>query len=140
MLYPAKLKAEGRDYVVTFRDIPEAITQGNTREEAIAMAADALATAIAFYFEDHRPVPMPSKTQGSEVDIRLPASLSAKVLLLNEMLARNVTPSELARRMGTSPQVVNRIMDISHTTKIDTIADAFQAIGARLDLTVHHTV
>jgi len=136
MLYPAKLAPEDGGYVVTFRDIPEAITQGDTREEAIAMAADALATAMEFYFEDRRPVPPPSELRRGEVGISLPAGFTAKALLLNEMLVQGVTPSELARRMGTSPQVVNRIVDLGHATKIDTIADALRALGARLDLTV----
>lgn len=136
MLYPAKLAPEDGGYVVTFRDIPEAITQGDTREEAIAMAADALATAMEFYFEDRRQVPAPSELRRGEVGISLPAGFTAKALLLNEMLAQGVTPSELARRMGTSPQVVNRIVDLGHATKIDTIADALRALGARLDLTV----
>jgi predicted RNase H-like HicB family nuclease len=46
--YPARLKADEAGFTVTFRDIPEAITAGETREEAI----DALATAMDFYFED----------------------------------------------------------------------------------------
>ena len=37
---------EGGGFVVTFRDIPEAITQGDTLEEARAEAADALLTAM----------------------------------------------------------------------------------------------
>lgn len=127
---------EGGGYVVTFRDIPEAITQGDTLEEARAMGADALLTAMDFYFEDKRPVPAPSKAKKGEELIALPASVSAKVLLLNAMLEQGVTPSELARRMGTRPQDVNRIMDLGHTTKIDTIAEAFEAIGRHLELSV----
>jgi len=34
--------------------------------------------------------------------IELPASLTAKVLLLNEMLRQKVRPAELARRIGTT--------------------------------------
>lgn len=137
MLYPAKLAPEDGGFVVTFRDIPEAITQGDTREEAISMAAEALATAMDFYFEDRRPVPAPSEVRRGEVGISLPTGFSAKVLLLNEMLAQGVTPAELARRLGTSPQVVNRIVDTGHATKIDTIDEALRALGARLDLTIH---
>jgi antitoxin HicB len=37
---------------VSFRDIPEALTSGNTMEEAREMAEDALLMAMAFYFED----------------------------------------------------------------------------------------
>ncbi|RQQ64443.1 type II toxin-antitoxin system HicB family antitoxin [Burkholderia stagnalis] len=136
--YPARFEPDEEDggYVVTFRDIPEAITQGDTLDEARSMGADALLTAMDFYFEDKRPVPAPSKAKKGEELIALPASVSAKVMLLNEMLAQGVTPSELARRMGTRPQDVNRIMDLGHTTKIDTIAEAFEAIGRHLELSV----
>lgn len=136
--YPARFEPdeEGGGYVVTFRDIPEAITQGDTIDEARSMGADALLTAMDFYFEDKRPVPAPSKAKKGEELIALPASVSAKVMLLNEMLAQGVTPSELARRMGTRPQEVNRIMDLGHTTKIDTIAAAFEAIGRHLEVSV----
>lgn len=47
-------------FVVTFRDVPEAITQGDTLEEARAMAVDALVTSMDFYLEDGREVPRPS--------------------------------------------------------------------------------
>jgi antitoxin HicB len=108
----------------------------NTHEEARTMAADALLTAIDFYFEDKRPVPAPSKVKKGEELVSLPATVSAKVLLLNVMIEQKVTPSELARRLGTSPQVVNRIVDIKHATKIDTIADAVAALEKRLEIGV----
>jgi antitoxin HicB len=135
--YPARFEpAEEGGFVVTFRDVPEAITQGDSIEEARAMAADALLTAMDFYFEDRRPVPAPSKAKKGEELVALPATVSAKVLLLNEMIEQKVTPSELARRLGTSPQAVNRIVDIHHATKIDTIAEAVEALGKRLEIGV----
>ncbi len=136
MRYPAKLTPEDGGYLVTFRDIPEAITQGDTEGEAIQMAADALATAMEFYFEDRRPVPLPSDLRRGEVGIPLPSGFSAKVLLLNEMLGQGVTPAELARRLGTSPQVVNRIVNLGHATKIDTIDEALRALGVSLSLSI----
>lgn len=135
--YPARFEpAEEGGYVVTFRDIPEAITQGDTLEEARGEAADALLTSMDFYFEDKRPVPAPSKAMKGEELVALSASVSAKILLLNEMLTQKVTPSELARRLNTRPQDVNRIVDLRHTTKIDTIAEALEALGRHLELAV----
>ncbi|MBB5444680.1 MULTISPECIES: type II toxin-antitoxin system HicB family antitoxin [unclassified Paraburkholderia] len=134
--YPAVFEPDSGGFVVTFRDIPEAITQGDSLEEARSMAADALFTAMDFYFEDKRPVPKPSKAKKGEELIALPASVSAKILLLNEMIAQKVTPAELARRLDTSPQVINRIVDIGHATKIDTIAEALEALGKHLEIAV----
>ena len=132
--YPAKLTRDGDGWMVSFRDIPEALTGGDTREEALAMAADALLTAMDFYFEDRRPVPAPSEARRGELLVALSASTTAKVLLLNEMLTQQVRPAELAKRLHTTPQEVNRIVDLHHTTKIDTLASALQALGRQLEL------
>lgn len=136
MKYPATFTPETGGFVVTFRDIPEAITQGDTEQEALDMARDALITAMDFYFEDRRPVPAPSKAKPGERLISLPIVLSAKVLLLNEMLAQKVIPAELARRMGVKPQEVTRILDLGHSTKIDTVAAGLSALGRELVLSV----
>ncbi|MHA3902006.1 type II toxin-antitoxin system HicB family antitoxin [Castellaniella sp. WN] len=137
MFYPAHFEeAPEGGFVVTFRDIPEAITQGDTEAEALEIAADALLTAMDFYFEDRRPVPPASAPRKGERLIALPASASAKVLLLNEMLAQGVTPAELARRLGTRPQDVNRIVNLAHTTKIDTIGHALSTLGRELEITI----
>lgn len=135
--FPAKYERDpGGGYVVTFRDIPEAVTQGDTLEEARTLAVDALVTAMDFYFEDQRSVPVPSKLQNDEEFVELPLSLAAKVLLLNEMVEKKARPGDLAKAMKVTPQEVSRILDLSHTTKIDTIERAFHALGRHLELKV----
>lgn len=135
MQYPATFAPdESGGFVVTFKDIPEAITQGDTEAEALEMAEDALITAMDFYFEDRRQVPLPSQAEDGERLITLPLSVSAKVLLLNEMIKQRVRPADLARQMNTAPQEVTRIIDLHHTTKIDRVADALASLGKRLEL------
>lgn len=136
MKYPAAFMQEDDGYTVAFRDIPEAISQGDTYDEAVEMAEDALLTAMDFYFEDNRPVPAPSQVQDGEVLIGLPLSASAKVMLLNALLEQHVSQTELAKRMGIRPQQVTRIVNLEHTTKIDTLEQAFKALGKSLDFTV----
>lgn len=61
--YPVTLMPDEDDggFVVTFADIPEAITQGATVPEALAAARDALASAMDFYIEAGRTLPTPSQ-------------------------------------------------------------------------------
>lgn len=136
LLYPARVREDADGFVVTFRDIPEALTAGATLDQALEMAEDALATAMDFYFEDRREVPMPTKPRKGEQPVTLSASLSAKVLLLNEMVRKRVTAAQLARKLHTTPQNVTRIVDLHHSTKIDTIADALAVMGKRLVISV----
>lgn len=130
MLYPAKFEVQDDGcYVVSFRDIPEALTQGYSLDEAKEQALDALITAFDFYFEDSRAIPAPSEAQEGEQLIELPISVWSKVLLLNTMLEQNVTRSELAKRLGKTRQEMQRVIDLNHSTKIDTVVEALKQLG-----------
>jgi antitoxin HicB len=135
MRYPVKLtRAKEGGYVVTFPDIPEAITQGETVEESLQQAKDALESAMDFYFEDRRPVPAPSAPKRGQHLVELPASLTAKILLLNEMVNQKVRPAELARRLQMTPQEITRMIDLRHTSKIDGIASALKVLGKTMEI------
>lgn len=77
MLYPAQfedclgVECFTCSIVVTFRDVPEAITQGNNFDDAVEMAQDALRTAMEFYDERAEAYPKPSEPQMGDVIINL---------------------------------------------------------------------
>lgn len=135
MHYPARFEpSDNGSYVVTFRDVPEAITQVDNLDEAIDMARDALQTAIEFYFEDQRTFPPPSELMEGECLVPLRASVWVKVLLLNSMVEGRVKQVDLARRMNLKPQEITRIVNLGHVTKIDEIQRAIEATGKKLDI------
>lgn len=136
MFFPAKVEPDGDGWLVTFPDIPEAVTGAPTKEEALVMAADALKVALEFYFDDRREIPEPSRVKKGMEAVELPPSVAAKVLLLNEMVRQQIRPSELARRLGTTAQEVNRLTQLSHATKIDGISNALSALGKRLEISL----
>ena len=133
--YPATIESNGEGgFIASFRDVPEAITEAWDLEELKNNARDALITAIDFYIEDGRVFPPASDLQTGDLAVDLPASVVAKVMLLNTMVKSNVRPADLARNMNIKPQEVTRITDIRHATKIDTIQNAFRALGKDLVL------
>lgn len=132
MRYPINLEPCDGGYVVSFPDIPEALTQGDDREDALSMGLDALVTAFEFYFEDGNKVPPPGDVTGDYVE--LPSSVVAKLLMLNAFVDSGLTQIELATRMGVKKQEVTRLFDLKHSTKIDTIQRALKAIGRSLEL------
>lgn len=79
---------------------------------------------------------MPSDIEPGERLVALPASASAKLLLLNEVVEQGISNAELARRMGMTRQEVGRVLDLSHTTKIDAVSQAIAALGKRLEISV----
>ena len=69
--YPVNLEPQPNGgFVVTFPDIPEAITQGEDREEALLYAVDALETALSFYVDSRRALPVPSKAKRGQLVVQ----------------------------------------------------------------------
>jgi antitoxin HicB len=137
MQYPIKLTRDTNgQYLVTFPDVPEAITAGDTLEEARQHAIEALETALDFYFEDRREVPAPSRPKRGQQTVALPTLAAAKVLLHNEMVSQNVRKAELARRLHIAAPNVERIFKLKHGTKIETIEAALAVLGKHLEVRV----
>ena len=134
MRYPVNIKRDGKFFLVTFPDIPEAITQGNDIEDALRHGTDVLESALDFYLESGRPLPTPSSPKRGQRVVELPASVAAKMLLLNEMVVQKIRPVELARRLEVTPQEVTRLINPRHTSKIDGIAAALKALGKTMEI------
>ncbi len=65
---PAKFNHDKKEggFIITFRDIPEAITQAEIIEDCFVEATDCLEEAIAGRIDDGLCIPMPSKPRRSE--------------------------------------------------------------------------
>lgn len=130
MDYPVRLEKDDNETVlVSFPDFPEAHTFGADRADALAHAADALATIIQAYIADRRPLPQPST---GHTRVRLPALVAAKVQLYATMRTMRVTKSDLARRLHVHLPQVDRLLTIRHGSRVDQIEAAYQALGKQL--------
>jgi len=136
MRYPITLTPSDGKLVVHVDDIAGVNTFGDDREDALAQAADALETMLDHYFENKLPVPLPSKVRRGRPFVEIPVSISAKILLHNELLDQQVRPSELARRLKLPRQEMTRLLDLHTVTKIDSIAEAMKALGKSIELQV----
>lgn len=81
--YPAMLTPDPVDggFTVTFRDWPEAITQGDTSAQALMEAADCLEEAVAARIDDGREIPAPSARQRGEYDVSVPLQMALRAAL-----------------------------------------------------------
>ncbi len=138
MEYPARftLDKEVGGFVVTFPDIPEAITQGDTIEEAMAMGSEALTMALTFYTEKNQDLPAPSVPKRGQRMVPVPALAETKFKLYTALRAAGIKKIELARRLKCSPSQVDRLLDITHASRLDQLEAAFHAIGKRLTVGV----
>jgi antitoxin HicB len=131
--YPANLLPDpDGGFTVTFRDVPEAITEGDTREEALLRAEDALASALAMYVAARERLPAASGAQSGEVRVPLSALGMAKAALYDAMREQGVGRAELARRLRWHLPQVNRVLDLRHASKMELVEAALAALGLRL--------
>ncbi|MDQ6990915.1 MAG: type II toxin-antitoxin system HicB family antitoxin [Mariprofundaceae bacterium] len=61
--YPVELTQDGDSVLLTFPDIPEAVTFGEDETEALLQGQDALETALEMYVDDRRAIPAPSQAR-----------------------------------------------------------------------------
>ena len=135
--YPVILEAQPEGgYVVTFPDVPEAITQGEDEDEALLYAIDALETALSFYVDDRRPLPEPGKATRGQRTVRPSALECAKLGVYRAMTEQGIKKSELARRLGWHMPQVDRLFDLKHASRLDQIEAAARALGRQVEVSV----
>ena len=136
--YPVTLTPDEVDggYVVTCRDVPEVVTQGETIEDGINEAEGALEAAIEMRIEDSMAVPVPSAKRRGEYLASLPVGTAMKAALYVSMQEQNVSKAELARRLGLDEKETRRMLDPKHGTKVPALERALHALGKRVELVV----
>ena len=136
--YPAKLERGEKPgiLIVTFRDIPEAITQGLGEKDAVVQAMDCLEEAIAGRITEGSEIPMASKAARGERLIPLPAPMAAKAALTFGMSEAGMTNTQLARKLGCDEREVRRMLNPRHPTKLPRIREALEVLGLRLVVSV----
>ena len=130
--YPVNLTSDDNGTVmVTFPDVPEAVTFGEDAADALARAPDALETALAGYIEDRRDIPVPSQNSRlTVVDLSLLAAL--KLQIYTAMRDRQWRKADLARAMTVNPRQIDRLLDLHHATPVSQLDAAFLVCGRRV--------
>ena len=135
--YPAVLTAEEEGgFMVTFVDLPEAITQGESVEEALREASDCLEEAIANRVITGLPIPRPSRVKKGQYPVHLPAQTAAKAALYVAMRESGMTKVDLAKRLHCDEKEIRRLLDPRHPSKLPRIESALAAVGQHLVLGV----
>ncbi len=132
-IYPVELiqDAEGR-YVATSRDIPEAITDGESAQAALHDMVDALGAALAGYSLDYRALPAPSKSNAGEYLVPVSPLVAAKLALRSAMHVQGVSNVRLAEQLGVTESAVRRLVNPDHLSRLDRVVAALTVLGRRI--------
>jgi len=135
--YAVKLtRTDEGGFVVTCRDLPELITQGEDVQDALKQACDAMAEAFAMRIDDGLDFPVPSACKRGEYLVAPPVEMTAKAVLYVTMQESGLTKTELARKLAVNEKEVRRMLDPRHGTRLPTLDRAMRALGKKLTLHV----
>jgi antitoxin HicB len=135
--YPIKLDAAAEGgFVVTCRDLPEVITDAETRDEALEAAEGALQAAIEFRILENDDIPAATNHRRGEVIVAVPISTAMKAALYLTMREQGINKSELARRLGVDEKEARRMLDPKHSTKVPALEHALHILGKRPELRI----
>src|SRR5262245_10983505 len=122
--------------VVSFPDVPEAITQGDGMADARAMAEEALGMALLSYLMRGLPLPK-AKTRGRDlVPVAVAPDVAAKLAVLEAFGESGLSKVDLARQLGKNEKEVRRILDPRHPTKLPALTETLRVLGRRLVVSV----
>jgi len=137
MSYTYRLADNGAGgWIVSFPDVPEALTEGNSQDEVAANAVDALETALLGYMKDGIDLPKASRPRKGDRVAALAIQTVAKLAFYDAFRASGLSKSALARQLGKDEAEVRRMLDPYHATKLPTLEEALLALGKRMTLVI----
>lgn len=138
--YRVKLEQDDNGtLLVTCPDLPGVVTYGETREDALARAVDAIEEWIASLISDGLDVPRPrsaGRLKRNEAMVRLPALSALKLELFWALRDAGITRAELGRRLRWNRESIDRLFRLDHASRLDQIEAALRALGRYVSVSV----
>lgn len=129
--YTVRQSTDGA-WQVRFRDIPEALTEGETEVEAHALATDVLLAALGGLMKLRRDIPAPGTLSKGGHAVVVPMLDSAKIALYQAMREQGLNNVTFAHKLGCQESEVRRMLDLDHSTKIGTLEHALWQLGKQM--------
>lgn len=132
--YPIELTPDDNDTVmVSFPDVPGALSFGEDEAEALENGRDALETVLSGLIADRKDIPAPSSPDGRPTVS--PSLLGAlKLTLYTAMRERGWRKADLARALEVNPRQVDRLLDLRHSSTVAQLEQALAACGKRAEV------
>jgi antitoxin HicB len=121
-------------WLVRFPGIPEALTEGETKDEARANARDCVVTALEGYMKAGKPLPRVGAGHSGPDRAVLPSLVTAKLAVYETMRARGWSKVKLAKELGMSENSVRRLLDLRHSSHMWIIDEALAKMNAELSI------
>ncbi|EDS7006233.1 hypothetical protein A3R75_002533 [Salmonella enterica subsp. diarizonae] len=137
--YAVKLEhdPDTKSWIATCRDLPLFNSVGDSVDDALLESVDGAIVALSIEIDARRPIPAASQPEEGEYVIHLPVLVVMKAALHNAMIATGTRKSDLARSMGMKGPQIDRLLDICHSSKVETVELALQQLNRTVQISVN---
>ncbi len=133
-LFPALIdQDESGMFFVRFPDLDEAITEGETMDEALFNAREVLSLTIESRLDEGIEVPLPGQITGKNIHMIVPVARVQAALLINQARGQR-SLADLARALDTSWPAAKRLEDPHHSPTLKVLDKAAAILGKNLIL------
>lgn len=119
-------------WLVRFPGIPEALTEGETKEGARANTVDCVIAALEGYMKAGRPLPREGARHVGPDRAVLPSLVTAKLAVYQAMRERGWSKVRLAKELGMPENSVRRLLDLRHSSHMWIIDEALAKMKTEL--------
>jgi antitoxin HicB len=121
-------------WLVRFPGIPEALTEGETKEEARTNAVDCVIAALEGYMKAGKPLPRAGTGFSGPNRAVLPSLVTAKLAVYETMRAHGWSKVRLARELDMSENSVRRLLDLHHSSHMWIVDKALTKMNTELPI------
>lgn len=135
--YPARLEPQpDGGFLVSFPDLPEALTDGVDLAEVLANASDCLSEALAGRINRGEAIPQPRGGRKNAPVIAPEPTIALKAALHGALRARGLTVADIARRLEIDYRQAARLADPRSASKLTSLKAALGVLGYEVAIAV----
>ncbi|EAW0245848.1 hypothetical protein ABVL59_004627 [Salmonella enterica] len=136
--YAVKLEhdPDTKSWIATCRDLPLFNSAGDSVDDALLESVDGIIVALSIEIDARRPIPAASQPEEGEYVIHLPVLVVMKAALHNAMITTGTRKSDLARSMGMKGPQIDRLLDVCHSSKVETVELALQQLNRTVQVSI----
>lgn len=123
-------------FEISFRDFENLHSVAFNEDDIELEARDALTAMVGELIDSRIPIPEPSTTQEGEIVIHLPVLTCLKAALHNAMISTGTRKADLARKLNQKGPQIDRLLDVSHASKVETLEQALYLLGYEVSVSV----
>ena len=127
---------ETGQYEISFRDFSNLHSVALTEDDIELEARDGLVAAIGDLIDSRIPVPEPTAAQEGDIVIHIPVLVCLKAALHNAMISTGTRKADLARKLNQKAPQIDRLLDVGHASKVETLEQALYLLGYEVSVSV----